>query len=189
MSRSLTFSIIFVLLFSCKENNISSLPHSITMADILVMDVPDKIRFSEGKGIDSYVAYLINDRRDTMHIEYGSKGVIYSFRNNSPAIFSLSQKETVLKASGKEPSKEEVVFSEYPEEDKEQNIFDKNYFLYDTVAGITMKIIQPKRIGDGITGLYIPKLKDNNSFSIYGVNLDSSAHIEMIRLFKTIRYK
>jgi hypothetical protein len=177
------------LLFSCKEDKKEVLLRDIAIGNILVMKVPNEMKFMEGKGIDSYVAYLINDKEDTFHIEYGNKGIINSLYNVSPPVFLLSQKETILKTSVKEPLSDEVLFSEYPEEDTEQKIFDKNYFLYDTVNTIVAKLVQPKKIGDGITGLYVPKLKDGKSFSIYAHNLDSVDHRNALQMFETIKYK
>lgn len=163
--------------------------HDVTIANTLVIDASDKTKLIEGKGIDSYVAYLINGKNDTFHVEYGNKGIINSLYNPGPTVFPLSQKQGTVERAGKEPSADEVLFSEYPEEDREQNIFDKNYFLYDTVNKIVAKLVQTKRVGDGITGLYIPKLKDGKSFSIYAQNLDSATQREALRMFKTIRYK
>ncbi len=154
----------------------------------LVLSAPASMIFVKGKGVDSYVAYLINNK-DTFHIEYGSGKIIYNLYEISPHVLNLNDKNKIIKQSGREPSMDEVVFSEYPEEDEGQKIFNKNYFMYDTINGIIVKVVQPKRIGNGITGLYVPKLKDGKSFSIYGVNLDSGNHISMLEIFRTIRYR
>jgi hypothetical protein len=135
------------------------------------------------------VAYLITENKDTLHVELGNKGIVNDLYDIPPSVFSLSQKQGVIEKAGKMPSADEVLFSEYPEEDKAQNIFDENYFLYDTINTIVVKLVQPKRIGNGITGVYIPKLRNGKSFSIYGSNLDSAAHKEALLMFKTIRYK
>jgi hypothetical protein len=188
MSKSLSVLIACFLFFSCKDNE-KPIARDVTIGNILVIQVPDKTKFVEGKGIDSYVAYLISGKNDTFHIEYGNKGIISSFYDVSPSVFPLSQKERIVKTSGKEPSADEVLFSEYPEEDREQKIFDKNYFMYDTINKIVVKLVQPKRVGDGITGLYIPKLKNGKSFSIYAQNLDSTSQRIALQMFATIRYK
>jgi hypothetical protein len=90
---------------------------------------------------------------------------------------------------GRIPPSEEVLFSKYPEKDTKQAIFQKNFFMYDTINKIIVKIVQPKRIGNGITGIYIPELSDSNSLSIYASNLDSSSHIMALRMFHTLSYK
>ncbi len=67
-------------------------------------------------------------------------------------------------------------------------IYAKNFYMYDTLNDITVKIIQPKRIGYGITGMYIPSLKDSSSFSIHAMNLDNNSHRIALFFFKTLRY-
>ena len=102
-------------------------------------------------------------------------------------MFALSSKEELIKNLGKLP--DDVVFSKYPQKDEKQAIFLKEYFMYDTVNSIVVKIVQPKRIGYGMTGIYIPELADSNTLSIYARNLDSSSHAEAINIFRTIKYK
>ena len=100
-------------------------------------------------------------------MEYGRPGIIYSLYDGSVPVFRTSSKEWVVKQSGKLLSPDDVVFSDDPKQDNETRIFDKNFWLYDTINGIVSKIVQPKKIGDGMTGLYIPMLKDSMSFSIF----------------------
>ncbi len=175
--------IILILLFSCGSDKYSLKEYAVGLISIAAKD---KSTLSELKGIDTYVAKLKVDK-DTFHIEYG-KG-IYKLNEPSPTIFPFDQKENIEKLSGTRITEaNEVRFSETAEEDREQNIFSKQYYLYDTINGIIAKIVQPKKIGDGVTGLYIYKLKDGNSLSIYAKNLDSSSHLEALQMFRTIKY-
>ncbi|MBC7829387.1 MAG: hypothetical protein H7122_16690 [Chitinophagaceae bacterium] len=96
-------------------------------------------------GENGYVAYLVNREKDTFHIEYGSRGIINNLYEISPSVFSLDRKSELIKQLGKEPDPEEVLFSEYPEEDDGKFFFDKDYFMYDTINHIIVKIIQPKK--------------------------------------------
>lgn len=181
--------ILSVWLLSCKEGRNNTLNHDIVIGNILTVSVPSQMKFVEGNGIDSYVAYIIGTRADSLVLQYGNRGIINNLYYVLPPVFPLSQRESVVKNTGKEPLADEVLFSEYPEEDKGQNIYDKNFFLYDTINGIIVKIVQPKKIGNGITGLYIPKLKNGKAFSVYGENLDSLAHLNALKIFRSIRYK
>ena len=189
MTKKLIISLICFCLFSCKERAKTGLTQKVFIKDVLVINLPGSVEFIEGVGIDSYVGYLIDNKKDTLYLEYGEKGVINSLHDISPPVFHISQKDSMIKRLGREPSTDEVLFSEYAEEDGEQKIFDSNYFMYDTINGIVVKIIQPKKRGNGITGLYIPKLKNGKSFSIYGSNLDSTLHQKALMMFKTISYK
>jgi hypothetical protein len=154
----------------------------------LVFSCPDNLKFIEEAGIDSYVA-ILTDSRDTFHLEYGKRNIVYKFYSIGPTIFNINQKDIVTNHIGKELLSDDVVFSKFPEEDEEQKIFDDNYFMYDTINNIIVKKVLPKKIGKGTTGLYIPELRDGNAFSIYGVNLDSSINLVLVNLFQTIRYK
>lgn len=179
----LSILMVLILLFSCKSDNHSATEYTVGLISIVANA---KSTFKELKGIDSYVANLIV-HKDTFYIEYG-KG-IYKLNEPNPTVFPIDQKENIEKLSGNKITEaDEVRFSETAEEDREQNIFSKQYYLYDTINGIIAKIVQPKNIGDGITGLYIYKLKDGNSLSIYAKNIDSSSYLEALQMFRTIKY-
>ena len=53
---------------------------------------------------------------------------------------------------------------------------------------MVVKLIQPKKIGDGITGMYVPKLKDGNKLSIYAENADSLQNMQILQIFKTVKF-
>jgi hypothetical protein len=156
---------------------------------ILRMDIPSSAKFLKGNGVDSYVAYVVSNRNDTFDIEYGQSNIIYDLFDYPPKALPLKDKEGILQKFGKLPSPDEAVFSKLPEKDNVQNIYQKEFYMYDTINGIIAKVVQPKKIGEGKTGLYIPELKDGNSFSIYAKNLDSTSHQNALQMFKTIRYK
>ena len=86
------------------------------------------------------------------------------------------------------PSDNQTLFPNTPEQDMQQNIFDKNYYRHDTINNVIVKIVQPKQAGNGMTGMYIPLLKDSSSFSIYGVNLENKESEATVRFFKTLHY-
>jgi hypothetical protein len=188
MRKIIAFLLISVCFCKCTSNDARDVV-STSLAGNLILEIPKEMYLVERKGIDGYVAYIIDEKKDTVHVEYGNRGIIYSLRSESPPVFPLSQKESMAKASGKEPSPDDVLFSEYADEDREENIFDKNYYMYDTINSIVVKLVQPKRIGNGISGLFIPKLKDGKSLSIYARNLDSSANQNLLKIFTSIRYK
>jgi hypothetical protein len=174
-------------LFSCRE--VKKLPKLEVTLGPLAIDVSPDDSVVKARGMDSYVAYIINSKKDTFNIEYGRPGIIYSLHIASPPVFASSSKARVIRETGKMPAPDDVVFSDYPDVDYDQRIFEKTYWMYDTIHGIISKIVQPKKIGFGMTGLYIPRLKDGMSFSIYANNLDSNMHRKAIEMFKTVHYK
>ncbi|MDP4264017.1 MAG: hypothetical protein Q8941_15925 [Bacteroidota bacterium] len=189
MFRVIKFTVIIFLFTRCNQTKQESEKEKEIQIGLLKISIPASTNFIKGRGVDSYVAYLINENRDTFHIEYGRPNIIYNLFDYPPKALPEKDKEGLQKNLGKLPSPDEAVFTKSPEQDNLQNIFQDNFYLYDTINSIIVKIVQPKRIGHGKTGLYIPELKDGNSFSIYASNLDSSLHRKALQMFKTIRYK
>lgn len=155
----------------------------------LVLSLNENDKLIEQAGIDSRVLYVVTPKNDTFNIEYGKQGVIYTLYEKQAHVFPLEEKDKLEKQAGKIFNESEALFSEYPDIDASQNIFDKNYYRYDTINEIVGKIVQPKKIGVGMTGLYFPKLKSGYSFSIYANNLDSAANINAMKMFQSIHYK
>jgi len=187
MRKIIAFLFLGICFCKC-ASNVEDAIHTPIVGN-LILEIPKGMHLVEGNGIDSYVAYIVGAKMDTVHLEYGNKGIIYDLHIESLPVFPLSQKEHIVKTLRKEPTADDVLFSEYADEDREEKIFDKNYYMYDTVNTIVVKLVQPKKIGNGITGLFIPRLKDGKSLGIYARNLDSSANRNLLKMFRSIRYK
>jgi hypothetical protein len=184
-----TLVISLLVLTNCKESEQKSQSQTVTIQNLLQLTLPSTYKFAKGHGVDSDIYYIISDEQDSVLVAYGQNGIINGLYYEPVPVFPDSLKESITKRHGKEPAPDEVLFSEFPEDDNKQRIFDKNYFMYDTVNSIVVKIVQPKRVGDGITGLNIPKLKNGKSFTIRADNLDSVAHQELLKMFRTLKYK
>ena len=182
------FILIFILL-GCTEKLNETQSQILTIQNFLQLTIPAHYQFIKGQGIDSDVHYIFSDKKDTILVEYGRKGIINDLHDSPVPVFSLDKKAWVVKSLGREPTEEDVLFSEFPEEDFEQRIFQKNFSMYDTINNIIVKVVQPKRVGNGITGINIPKLKNGMSLSISGQNLDSVTHLTLLEVFKSLRYK
>ena len=185
-------SILLISLFAltnCKE--VQSKPESqpVTIQNLLQLTLPSIYKFAKGQGVDSDIYYIISDKRDTILVAYGQKGIINDLYDEPVPVWADTLKKGLVERWGKEPKPDEVLFSKFPEDDNKQRIFEKNYFMYDTVNNIVVKIVKPKRVGDGITGLNIPKLKNGKSFTIRGDNLDSTTHKALLEIFRTLKYK
>jgi hypothetical protein len=190
MVKKTVLPFLIVLLFTgCKNHGSPNNKPTMEMeVGILKMHSPKSYHFEVGQGIDSHAARLIDDRGDSLQIEYGEHGIIYSLYEAPPYAFPLEKKDEIVRKRGI-PAASEAVFSKYPEDDNRKNIFDKNYYMYDTVNNIVVQFVLPKRIGQGMTGMFIPELKNGKSFSIYGLNLDSTEHYAALEIFRSIRYK
>jgi len=154
------------------------------------LDLPAGYRYLAGRGIDSYAASIINNNNDTFKIEYGNPGIIYRLFDYPPAVWPLKNKAALEKSfPGSKSDPEQVVYSNTPRDDMDQAIFLKNYYQYDTINGLVVKIVQPKRIGNGKTGILVPVLPDSNSFCIFAKNLDSARHLEALQMFHSLRWE
>ncbi|ASZ09875.1 hypothetical protein CK934_02210 [Chitinophaga sp. MD30] len=135
------------------------------------------------------MSYWINRHNDTFYVEYGAPNIIDNLFNPPPVVYDMKNIELPKRILGRIPAPDEALFSKTPKEDMEQNVFDQNYYRYDTINGIVAKIIQPKVIGKGMTGIYIYELKDKHALSIYAMDLDYKSNDEALGVFRTIKYK
>jgi hypothetical protein len=177
-----------LLLISCNPNdtNRKGAFKEIQIVN-LKMSIPRSYIFRESNGVDSYVAKIISPDKDTFFVEYGDHNIISNLYESPMGVISNNDSAFFAKKyGGKIPDR--LIISKYPSEDMEKNIFQRNYYFYDTVNNILVQIVQPKKIGNGITGIYIPSLKDGKSFSIAGYNLDSTKNAKALRMFRTITY-
>ncbi|RFM29064.1 hypothetical protein [Deminuibacter soli] len=71
-------------------------------------------------------------------------------------------------------------------EDQNEDIFSNQYYLYNTTNGLLKKLVQPKKIGTGITGVFVPELKDGSQLFLYAKDLDSTQHKLAIEMFRAI---
>lgn len=152
------------------------------------LEVPINFDVKTNSGIDSRIYSIIDKRsRDTFFAEYGDNSIVNPIFRAPPPVFSLQDKAIITKKLGRVPTEEEALFSDDPVNDERLNIFSKEFILYDTIGGMIVKIGQPKQVGIGITGMYIPFVKEGKSFSIYAKNLDSAHQTSAIYLFRTVR--
>jgi hypothetical protein len=189
MKGQYTNFILLFLLLGCTEELKQPQSQTLTIQNFIQLTVPAHYQVVKGQGIDSDIYYIVTDNNDSVLIEYGHKGIINDLYDSPVSVFSLDKKAWVVKSLGRETTEEDALFSEFPEEDYEQRIFQKNFSMYDTINNIIVKVVQPKRIGNGITGVHIPKLENEMSLSISAQNLDSVSHRTMLDMFKTLRYK
>jgi hypothetical protein len=181
----------FSLLIACNSNRNSDTNAAKRVISIgtLTIEIPSAYKFSRGGGIDSYVAYMIDDKNDSFSIEYGRAKIIYRLFDYPPTVLPKSIKTQFEKGLLRIPTTDEVVYSNTAKEDEAECIFMKNYYRYDTIGQLVVKIVQPKRIGDGITGMFVPELPDSNCLSVYARNLDSSAHMAALKVFYSLKMK
>ncbi|HVW62951.1 MAG TPA: hypothetical protein VHC48_23025 [Puia sp.] len=180
----------FSLLAACQQAEVSppAAKKTITIGRVM-LELPPSYQYVKGKGVDSYVAYILNEKKDTFEIEYGKPGIIYQLFDTPPVVVAKNMKEKFEKNFTTEHGPDEVVYTNTPSEDNAEGIFLKNYYRYDTVGGLVVRIVQPKRIGDGMTGMVVQDLPDSNYLSIFAKNLDSTHHKAALDLYHTVKLK
>jgi hypothetical protein len=179
--------ILSTIFLACKSNTDINESQIIKVAN-LTLRVPSSFRYMKGKGVDSYVAYIVNSTNDTLLIEYGRPRIIYNLFDGGPVAKLRSEKKAYEEIKGRPTDPELFVYTGTPSDDNAEGVFLENYYRYDTINGLLAKIVQPKKIGHGITGILIAELPDSNAVSVYGRNLDSAAHKEALEVFETVRY-
>lgn len=147
------------------------------------MDIPQSWRKVELKGIDSHVFLIITKNGDSIFSDYGKYSEKFDETNK---VFSYEQIKKI-KSSGMDITG--LYYSKKPEIDQAQGTFLKEYYYYDTINKITGKIKVPKITGKGEVGIYFSNLKDNNSLTISGKNLNEADQNILLDSFKSIMIK
>ena len=153
----------------------------------LSLNVPQGVQVIDAAGIDSHVKLFVLNKKDTLTADLGRHS--FPLKEDIKPVISEKEKKDLEILSGRKIESNKVIISDEAEDEIRYGLFLKNYYSYDTINGIPIKLVKPKKVGDGITGVYASKLKDGNTFVIYGVNLDSLAQKEALDIIKSIKYK
>jgi hypothetical protein len=181
--RFFLFAGILVLNF-CRTN--PKVNKSAQIENVLALDVPDNFKITTQKGLDSYVFEISNDIDLTF---FGNLGYFPDkLEETAFPVFPLALKDSIIARGKGQLNSSNVFFSDNPDVDYKLRVFSRQFYFYDTLNGILVRIVHPKKIGNGITGIYVPKLRDGRSLSLYGENLDSTKHKLALEIFRTLHY-
>lgn len=151
----------------------------------LTAKIPSSWKVVQLQGIDSNVQGIVTNRGDTLFIDYGPYS--YSFDDLEVSVRSLEQKRIFDSVRFHYPSR--MVFSKTPEIDEAQAIHLNEYFLYDTINGKRAKIVLPKQMGIGLTGIHFPEVDlRGGKLTIYGRDLDTIQQFATYKLFQSIHF-
>jgi hypothetical protein len=183
--KLLILLILFYNLSCSKKQSEKILIKRIQIKRVLEFSVPGNIEFLENMGIDSYVFIL---QMDSMKlIGECDKNYTYKVTESLYHYYDIEDKDSILKNFDKHFDSTKLFFSETPEIDRNLFVANKNYFFYDTINGLSCRFVMPKKIGTGLTGVYISTLDSGYSFSLYGKNLDSASHKLAVEIMKTVK--
>ncbi len=136
------------------------------------------------KGIDYSTEYILIENKDTIHIDYGK------FKEGFDDVINVFSFEQRKKYDSLGLDTTNLVFSKTPDIDAAQGTFLDEYYFYDTVDNLSVKIRIPKRTGMGYTGVIFDSINTNGErLKIYARNLDEITQSKLIKAFKTIVVK
>jgi hypothetical protein len=168
--------LVLLLVISCDSKSNKTL--SFAEFDITVPYNWNKIKLI---GIDSEVGGFTTGLKDTIAFSYGKN--VYSMKE----VLKVNDVKEKRAFDSIGIRTDDMFFSKYPKVDQNQGVFHNEYYMYDSIDNYQVKISLPKRISEGVTGIYFDSLSDGNSLYIYGNNLETIEHQKLIESFKTMK--
>lgn len=170
--------------YSC---NIDHKPSkTLKIGNLLDITVDTACQIVEMQGIDSYSFKIVKE--DSL-LFYGELGTdINKLLEPDFPVLDIRLKDSLIKRMEHPISENIVHFSDAPVDDQQVNTFATNYYYYDTINNINCRLVRAKKPGIGVTGIYIPKLKDGRSLCLYAENLDSADQVKAMNIFYSLRY-
>lgn len=182
--NSLSFCLLVIIVVSCVNESHENI---IRLKNGYMVTLPSSIHIdtNEKKGIDSYLFDLKG--AGDFHLS-GEVGIYLNHVfNEEKVVFDSRLRDSIQTRMGVYFDSTIIYFSDFPEVDSKQNIFSKNFFKYDTVNNIRMKVVQPKVIGDGITGMIVWDKEKGLYLSLYGENLSERNHTLALNIFASLK--
>jgi len=178
--RKAFFYISFIVI-SCSTN----IDEKIVELEHYSLSVPGEWFLVQTDGIDSKITMLITKSTDTIYLDYGQHVQGFS---ETIKVHSLESK--VHFDSIDWPYRHEMIFSKNATVEERQGIYLDEYYRYDTIDGRQAKIMLPKVVGKGSTGIHFDSLNQKNEkFTIVGNNLDETVREKLQKVFYTVEFK
>lgn len=159
------------------------------------METPENWVYVKQRGIDSFVGKIAIGNNDTLYFDYGmySNDLEESFNNgyyyiiDKDSIFipdwELSKLDTISEPIYK-------FFARGGENKLKEFMKDTSY--YETINGLKAKIVTPKKIKTGTTGVFFENTRIDRKgmrFQISGYNLKKKNHKAFLKAIKTLKFK
>lgn len=135
---------------------------------------------------DSNAGIIITKNNDSIFYDYGPYS--YSLEENV-TIISRKDFNELLTVNPKADTTEFIVI----DKNANREDFVKSKITYKKIDGYKAKIVEPKQIGKGITGIYIDSLKTESlgkiRFNLYGKNLKKESQTELLKAIQTLQFR
>ncbi len=181
MKKTFLFIFTSFILLSCSENSLRSLD----FGDFR-LKAPGSWKKLKPEAYDSNAGIIVTKNNDSIFYDYGPYS--YSLEENV-TIISRKDFNELLAVNPKADTTEFIVI----DKNANREDFVKSKISYKKIDGYKAKIVEPKQIGKGITGIYIDSLKTdpigNIKFNLYGINLKKESQVELLKAIQTLRFR
>jgi hypothetical protein len=177
------YLLLVVLLFSCTGENKYE---EFNFGEFTIVG-PKSWKVVNVNGIDSYVKEIITENQDTLYFDYGY------YSNPLEDKILPYHREDIIQILVQNGYDEKKLRAENDSVHEQALRERKEIYEYETISGFRAKIVKPKVIGQGITGVYFDSLGTesgmNISLNFLGVDLSEEDHEELLKALKTIKIK
>ncbi|RKE77955.1 MULTISPECIES: hypothetical protein [unclassified Chryseobacterium] len=181
MKKASLFIFASFILLSCSENSIRSLD----FGDFR-LKAPGSWKKLKPEACDSNAGIIITKNNDSIFYDYGPYS--YSLEENV-TIINRKDLNELLTVNPKADTTEFIVI----DKNASREDFIKSKISYKKIDGYKAKIVEPKQVGKGMTGVYIDSLKTesigNIKFNLYGINLKKESQVELLKAIQTLQFR
>lgn len=158
------------------------------------MEVPSNWSYhkAEGELIDGYAAEIRTSRNDTIHLIYSFATDDLSHDGRDHVVLPEHLKAEMI-AEGEDLSRYVFVPTENDVVPMREKLTTQQ-FEQTILNGKQAKMVLPKQIGKGVTGVHITAIRfvheqNTYEFTLYGRDLPKKTHKALLQVFKSIRFK
>ncbi|MBX2897926.1 MAG: hypothetical protein KF763_20960 [Cyclobacteriaceae bacterium] len=182
----LRYAILLLTLLSCTDKQRGG-TKTLDFGEFKI-DVPSTWQPVRAKGIDSYVGLMTLDHGDTVSFDLGW----YSNPLEEEYKFMVENGDLYLKKEN-ESTSNSAFFEFYGKADTvDIEKFKVNNVTWTTIDGKRAKLIQPKNIGTGMTGIYFDSLwvagSGTDRFQMNGKDLHPDNERQLLKAFETLKF-
>jgi hypothetical protein len=182
----LRYAILLLTLLSCTNKQRGG-AKTLDFGEFTI-DVPSTWQPVRAKGIDSYVGLMTLDHGDTVSFDLGW----YSNPLEEEYKFMVENGDVYLKKEN-ESTSNSVFFEFYGKADTvDIENFKVNNVTWTIIDGKRAKLVQPKNIGTGMTGIYFDSLWVAGSgidrFQMNGKDLHPDNERQLLKAFETLKF-
>ncbi|TZG00113.1 hypothetical protein FW781_09345 (plasmid) [Chryseobacterium panacisoli] len=178
-----SFIVIVFIVLNCSDNSLKT--KSMDFGSFKVQAPKDWSKLKMDV-YDSNAGIIVTKNNDSIFYDYGP----YSnpLEETSATIISKEELKELLKVNPKADTTEFIVI----DENSNREDFIKSKITYKKIDGYKAKILEPKKIGKGMTGVYIDSLKTGSlgkiRFNLYGINLNKESQTELLEAIQTLQF-